>query len=76
MNKKLKTNEAPNGYISISEAAEILGICPFDLRLLMESHKRSVHTASTLNRRLWILGEDVRRFEEWNPKGRPKKSDS
>jgi phage antirepressor YoqD-like protein len=59
MNKKLKTYEAPEGYISISDAAKILEIDPFELRVWMHRKTSYIHTRSTPDRRLWVFEKSI-----------------
>jgi hypothetical protein len=73
MNRKLTTNEVPRGYISIVEAAKILGIDPLDLRELIQEYTRSIHTVSTPSRRLWVFEKDIDKPAYRNTKFRPKK---
>jgi hypothetical protein len=71
MKKKPEKNEVPAGYISIGQAAEILGIDPFDLRMLMSKDVDSngkrqpgfnFRMASTPDRRLFVLESDIHAF--------------
>jgi hypothetical protein len=71
MKKILKTNEAPDGYIRIGQAAEMLGIDPFDLRMLMFRSKgtdripnANFQTAVTKDRILYVPEVEIHSFKE------------